>query len=95
MAIEAWDGGVTVTGDDIGLVRLMTLRRGLALEIKTGLTLSRGRSCYKIIKAEFGLEGSKAKVLAAFNDYVDTTLATSRGMTLPEWRRAMSKEPNA
>jgi hypothetical protein len=50
--------------DSIGLLRLMTMVQGLRLEVK-GMRLCRGRTCYAIAKEEFGLKGSKEKVLAA------------------------------
>ena len=49
------------TPEQIDLYRLMTLRTGLRLEIK-GMQMSRGRSCYAILKAE-GYKGTKQKVL--------------------------------
>jgi hypothetical protein len=63
-------GGFLITGsDDVQLYRILTLRSGLALESK-GLRLSRGRSCYAIVKEEFGFRGSKAKVLAQLDDLI-------------------------
>ena len=41
--------------------RYLTLLRGLKLELN-GLKMSRGRSCYSIVKGEFNLKGSKQKV---------------------------------
>jgi len=41
--------------------RLLTLRQALKLEIK-GLRMSRGVSCYAIIKRELGLKGSRISV---------------------------------
>tara|TARA_R100001244_G_scaffold67113_1_gene55033 strand:+ start:2231 stop:2428 length:198 start_codon:yes stop_codon:yes gene_type:complete len=55
-----------IVGDDIHKFRLLTLRKGLEIEIK-GMKLSRGRSCYTIIKREFGFKGNKQKVLTQFN----------------------------
>jgi hypothetical protein len=50
------------TPDQINLARYITLLRGLKLEIDTGLSMSRGRTCYSIIKSEFNLKGNKKKV---------------------------------
>ncbi len=50
------------TPEQINLFRLCTLRSGLKLEIR-GMQMSRGRSCYAILKAE-GYKGSKEKILA-------------------------------
>jgi hypothetical protein len=52
--------------DDIAMFRLLALRSGLKLEIR-GLRRS-GRSCYAIIKKEFGLKGTKQEVLEQFDE---------------------------
>jgi len=49
--------------------RLLTLRTGLSLELQ-GLRMSRGRTCYSIIKNEFNLKGNKQKVYDQFTDIV-------------------------
>lgn len=54
--------------DQIQTARMLTLRKGLQLEIK-GLRHS-GRSCYSIIKKEFGLTGTRAKVLEQFEQLI-------------------------
>ena len=54
--------------DQIKTARMLTLRKGLQLEIK-GLRHS-GRSCYSIIKKEFGLTGTRAKVLEQFEQLI-------------------------
>jgi hypothetical protein len=56
-----------ITGDDIHIFRYLTLRKGLQLELK-GMKMSRGRSCYTIIKKEFGLKGNKQNVLNQFTE---------------------------
>ena len=53
------------TPEQIEMFRYKTLLRGLRLETQ-GLQMSRGRSCYSIIKEEFGLKGSKQKVYDQF-----------------------------
>ena len=55
--------------NQIALDRLLTLRAGLRLEIR-GLKVSKGRSCYAIIKQEFGLKGDRASVLEQFENYL-------------------------
>jgi hypothetical protein len=55
------------TPEQIQMARYLTLRSGLKLELK-GLRMTRGISCYKIIKDTFGLKGSKQKVLDQFED---------------------------
>lgn len=54
--------------DQIQTARMLTLRKGLQMEIK-GLRHS-GRSCYSIIKKEFGLTGTRAKVLEQFEQLI-------------------------
>jgi len=53
-----------IAGQQILDFRLLTLRKGLQLEIK-GLRKT-GRSCFQIIKSEFGLRGTRQQVLADF-----------------------------
>ena len=52
----------------IEVARMLTLRKGLQLEIK-GMRLS-GRSCYSIIKSDFGLTGTRARVLEQFEQLI-------------------------
>lgn len=54
--------------DQIAVARMLTLRKGLQLEIK-GMRHS-GRSCYSIIKRDFGLTGTRAKVLEQFEQMI-------------------------
>lgn len=65
MAIEQFsDGGFAISGKrDIDLLRMNTLIRGLKIEM-TGMRLCRGRTCYSLIKSEYGFKGNKARVLA-------------------------------
>ena len=53
--------------EQIQMARYLTMRSGLKLEIQ-GLRLTRGLSCYKLIKDTFGLKGNKQKVLDQFED---------------------------
>jgi hypothetical protein len=55
---------------EIQLFRLLTLRAGLRLEIR-GLRVSKGRSCFAIIKQEFGLKGSREEVLEQFSEAIE------------------------
>ena len=57
------------TPKGIELFRLMSLRSGLELEIK-GFK-RRGKSCYSIIKNEFGLKGNKINVYNQFTDHIN------------------------
>jgi hypothetical protein len=54
--------------DQIAVARMLTLRKGLQLEIK-GMRHS-GRSCYSIIKRDFGLTGTRARVLEQFEQLI-------------------------
>ena len=53
------------TPSQIEAFRLRTLLRGLKLET-LGMKMSKGASCYSIIKQDFGLTGSKQKVYDQF-----------------------------
>tara|TARA_R110001599_G_scaffold68417_1_gene192746 strand:+ start:184 stop:411 length:228 start_codon:yes stop_codon:yes gene_type:complete len=58
--------GFTLQGEDQMLgARLLTMRAGLRLELK-GLRMTRGVSCYALVKQETGLKGSKQKVYDQF-----------------------------
>ena len=52
--------------DQTNLFRMKTLLAGLRLEATTGMKLTRGRSCYAIVKSEYGLKGNKANVYNQF-----------------------------
>jgi hypothetical protein len=60
---------MVITGKNIEIYRLLTLKQALKLEINPGLQRS-GRSAYSLIKEEFNLKGSKAKVLEQFNQII-------------------------
>ena len=63
------DGGGSIMLDrpeQIRHFRNLTLLRALESEVKYGMQMTRGPSAYARIKREFGLKGSKAKVLAQF-----------------------------
>ena len=55
--------------EQIQQFRSRALLRGLKLET-LGMT-KRGQSCYSIIKAEYGLKGSKQKVYDEFKKILD------------------------
>tara|TARA_R110002167_G_scaffold269743_2_gene476263 strand:+ start:1438 stop:1677 length:240 start_codon:yes stop_codon:yes gene_type:complete len=65
-------GLISITGESIGMYRLLTLKSGLKLEAEHGMQLTRGRSCYSIIKEEFGLKGNKKNVLKQFEEMLNT-----------------------
>lgn len=56
------------TPDQIAGFRMLTLLAGLKLEVR-GLRKT-GRSCYQIVKQEFGLTGNRKQVLEAFQELV-------------------------
>ena len=53
------------TPEAINAYRNRVLLRGLQAEVR-GMKLTRGRSCYSVIKEQFGLKGNKQKVLDQF-----------------------------
>ena len=59
------EGKVYDTPEAINGYRMKVLLNGLRAEIR-GMQLCRGRSCYAVIKEEFGLKGNKQKVLDQF-----------------------------
>ena len=52
--------------DQTNLFRMKMLLVGLRTEATTGMKLTRGRSCYAIIKSQYGLKGNKANVYNQF-----------------------------
>ena len=58
-----------IVGNNIIKFRLLALQSALKLEV-LGMS-KRGRSAYSIIKQEFGLKGSKTKVLEQFSRMID------------------------
>ena len=48
--------------NQIAIYRLMVLSSGLKLEIK-GMKVKGGKSCYSIVRQEFGLKGDRPSVL--------------------------------
>jgi len=69
MPIVVRDGCTMITGPHIQLYRMMVLRSGLRLEMK-GLS-RRGRSIYAIVKDEFGLRGTRERVLAQLEKRIE------------------------
>jgi hypothetical protein len=60
------DATVIDTPEGIDAYRMLALRSGLKLEV-LGMR-KRGQSCLSIIKSEYGLKGSKQRVLEQFED---------------------------
>lgn len=69
--------------DQANLFRMKTLLIGLRTEATTGMKLTRGRSCYSIIKQQYGLKGNKTSVYNQFvqiyNDEVARVLPEKQG----------------
>ena len=63
------DKARVLTGEQIPLFRMITLRGALKLET-LGMQ-RRGRSAYAIIKDEFRLKGSRKRVLEQFTELVE------------------------
>tara|TARA_R110001592_G_scaffold259994_1_gene524283 strand:+ start:128 stop:337 length:210 start_codon:yes stop_codon:yes gene_type:complete len=55
------------TPEQIDGARMLVLRSGLKVEL-IGMRLTRGRTCYSMIKEEFNLKGNKEKVLKDFEE---------------------------
>lgn len=58
------------TPEQIQMAKYLTMWSGLKLEVQ-GMRLTRGVSCYKMIKDTFGLKGSKQKVLDQFETMLE------------------------
>jgi hypothetical protein len=54
--------------ENINKVRMLTLLGGLRMEIKGMRMTAKGRTCYSIIKSDYGLKGNKHKVCEQFRD---------------------------
>lgn len=73
MAIETFDGGTVITGPEIELWRLLALKGALKLEI-AGMRHSSGKSVSARLKKEFNFKGSKTRVLAMLELYIQSGL---------------------
>ena len=72
MPITISEGGTCFSGPKgIELYRLITLKHGLRVEIRTGMKMSRGPKCSTIARRVFGLKGSPAKLLAQIEKMVE------------------------
>ena len=64
-------GDVTcITGKGIDFLRMSYQLMGLHTEAR-GMKLTRGRSCYAMVKQEYGLRGNLSNVTAQFERIVD------------------------
>ena len=63
-------GSTVITGEHIGLYRLMALKHGLAAEAK-GLKITRGVSLMTLAKRHYGLKGNREKIIAQVQAMID------------------------
>ena len=57
--------------EQIAIARLLTLHKGLKMEM-IGLRLTgKAPTCYSIVKKEYGFKGNKAKVLQQLEDFLE------------------------
>ena len=69
--VSITDGATVYIGREAtNIVRMITLMHGLRLEVR-GMRLTRGRTCYAIVKQEYGLKGNKQRVLDQFQEILD------------------------
>ena len=64
---------VMLTGKQIPIARLITLLKGMELE-GSGIRVSKGLSCMRIVKKEFGWKGNRAKIMTLLADHIDKQL---------------------
>ena len=65
-------GAIIATGrDGVMAYRYATLIVGLKSEIRGMRLTAKGRTCYSILKREYGFKGSREKVLAQAEKYRD------------------------
>ena len=72
MPITQTPGGIIAEGrDGILAYRYITLISGLKSEIRGMRLTAKGRTCYSILKREYGFKGSREKVLQQAEAYRD------------------------
>ena len=50
----------------VDFFRMHTLLQGMKFELKTGMKLTRGPSCFTRVKKEYGLKGNKQRLIEQF-----------------------------
>jgi hypothetical protein len=55
-----------LTGDQINIYRLLTIRQGLLLEARGMRLTGKAPSCLSIVKREFGFKGNRENVTAQY-----------------------------
>ena len=68
MPIEQSAGGFMITGESIPHYKLLLLIQGLKAELKGFRLTSKGRTCYSLLKSNYGLKGNRESVLAQSQD---------------------------
>ena len=68
MPIEQSSGGIMITGESIPHYKLLLLIQGLKAELKGFRLTSKGRTCYSLLKSNYGLKGNRESVLAQSQD---------------------------
>jgi hypothetical protein len=54
----------------VNFFRMNTLLQGMKFELKTGMKMTRGPSCFTRVKKEYALKGNKQKLIAQFEALV-------------------------
>jgi hypothetical protein len=54
----------------VNFFRMNVLLQGMKTELKTGMRLTRGHSCFTRVKQEYGLKGNKQKLIEQFEKLV-------------------------
>lgn len=63
---------IMITGTpQIMMTRALALKHALRLEVRSGLKVSNRFNAYQIVKEEFGFKGSKQKVLAQLEAWIE------------------------
>ena len=84
-------GGISIVGrKSVNTLRMTMMLRGLILEEQSGgkMRLTRGPTCYSMVKREHGLRGNRTKVLKQFKAIVQKTLVDAKAT--PEQRKALA-----
>ena len=68
------------TPDQIAVVRLLTLKSALKLEIR-GIRVRRGFSAYSTVKRQFGIKGDRASVLQQLEDIISLHMPPKAGQS--------------
>lgn len=54
----------------VNFFRMNVLLQGMRTELKTGMRMSRGPSCFTRVKQEYGLKGNKQKLIEQFEKLI-------------------------